>query len=95
MPRDNFAIYRDVLPAKLKRKMPHCIRKGQNGFKNRTGFCMDEGDVPVAVLKEGGQLMAVDNSRGNAYAHRNALRYRQTKQQKLAAQNKKDASRVL
>tara|TARA_B100000700_G_scaffold311500_2_gene393869 strand:- start:268336 stop:268617 length:282 start_codon:yes stop_codon:yes gene_type:complete len=88
MKNNSLTVYCDVPKAVTSQKMLHVTRKGQHAFRVSAGFCLVEGDVPVALLSESGSHQAVDNQRGNAYAHRKALRYRKTKKQKLANEEK-------
>ena len=38
-------------------------------------FCLDAGDLPIYVIREGGGHFEVVNPRGRAYATRNRLRF--------------------
>jgi hypothetical protein len=77
-------IWQDKPNARIKRKGIHCVIKGKSKFKLKSGFYSDCGDIPVAVITDSGSLTPVVNTRGNAYAHRNALRYRNKKKLKMA-----------
>lgn len=69
-------IYYDT-PDVIRRKMPHCIRKGQHRFKHLTGFCKIEGDIPVGRINPvTHKFEPCVNNRSRAYGIRNALRYR-------------------
>jgi hypothetical protein len=68
-------VWCDKPKAIIKRKGLHCVKKGNRRLKLKSGFHNDCGDVPVAII-EGNKLIPVENARGNAYAYRNALRYR-------------------
>jgi len=79
-------IWQDKPKAIIKRKGVHCVRKGQSKLKVKSGFFKDCGDIPVASISGDGSLVLVVNTRGNAYAHRNALRYRNKKLRKATRQ---------
>jgi hypothetical protein len=81
-------IWQDKLKARIKRKGAHCVKRGQSKLKLKSGFFSDCGDVPVAIITDDGSLVSVVNTRVNAYAYRNALRYR--KRNKLRAPTKKE-----
>ena len=66
-------IYKSI-PAIIKVKMEH-VRK--IGGRLRKSFILDYGDVPVCRMNETtGKMEEVINTRGNAYATRNRLRFR-------------------
>ena len=70
-----------------------CIYRTRTGKRMGLGrrFTSDYGDVPVAVHNaQTAQLEAVENKRGYAYALRNALRYRKTKNEKIAKSKMKE-----
>jgi hypothetical protein len=71
-------IWCDKPKARIKRKGIHCVKRGQSKPKLKSGFHDDCGDIPVAVIA-GSSLTPVVNTRGNAYAYRNALRYKKRK----------------
>lgn len=81
-------IWQDKYKARIKRKGNHCVRKGNSKFKLKSGFYIDFGDVPVANISDNGSLTSVVNTRGNAYAYRNALRYRNKKKLPIATKNR-------
>lgn len=70
---DTFGIYRDVNVI-VEQKHP--------GYKG--GFNRFLGDIPVAVFGGPQLVQAVVNTRGIAYAHRNAKRFLPTKAERLA-----------
>lgn len=82
-------IWRDTAN-EIKQKCRHVKRKGRK-YLHRTGFGFFNGDIPVFVIMtvDDGSYYGkslhekVDNPRGNAYSHRNALRYRKTKRYKV------------
>jgi ssDNA-binding Zn-finger/Zn-ribbon topoisomerase 1 len=69
-------IWCDKPKATIKRKGLHCVKKGQSKLKLKSGFFHDCGDVPVCIIESNSKIVSIKNLRGNAYAHRNALRYR-------------------
>lgn len=65
------------------RKKMYCIHNLNK--RNKYGgvrFCLDQGDLPIYVIREGGGHFEVVNTRGRAYATRNRLRF-QTKRKKF------------
>lgn len=65
-------IYRDTQTL-INKKMIH-VRCGKS--KLYTGFCVDNGDIPVARINHiTGKCEDVVNPRGNAYATRNQNRF--------------------
>lgn len=79
---NSMIIWKDT-DAIIKQKCHHCKRKGMRKYLRRTGFGVFNGDVPVVEIMTNGTHRLVLNNRGLAYAHRNALRYRKTKREKL------------
>lgn len=73
---ENFGIYRDLYESTVEQK--------HLGMTRGTGaWARYNGDLPVGVLGPNGFLPCV-NTRGNAYAYRNAKRYRPTKRELLS-----------
>ena len=69
---------RSVIRAKM-----YCIKNvNKRNSYGGNRFCLDAGDVPVYVIREGGGHYEVVNPRGAAYATRNRLRF-QSKRNKF------------
>lgn len=78
----NTTVFWKSLNVPVKRKMHHQKYSALYKRNKRTGigFCLDEGDIPVANFNQITQKFEpIINTRGNAYACRNQLRYRKHK----------------
>lgn len=75
----NVTIYRSTR-AVIKTKMHHVHTRGKKGKSLHYGFTLDNGDIPVAdINSDTGVVHPVVNTRGNAYATRNRLKFRRRK----------------
>ncbi len=81
MKNDNMVVYATI-DVVVKRKMYHQKYKFLNKRNRHSGigFCIDYGDIPTWTYNNiTKKTESVVNTRGVAYAHRNALRYKKNK----------------
>ena len=75
----SFPIFKTI-PVPIIHKCAHVRKIGGRLYYS---FIKDYGEIPVVIL-EINKIIAVENTRGNAYAARKRLKYRKTKKQLLA-----------
>jgi hypothetical protein len=76
MKTDSLVIWQDT-PVQIKHK---CVHIHKINGKVHKDFCIDNGDLPVAVINGiTGKWEPVDNRRGMGYSARKRLKYRRNK----------------
>lgn len=81
MKNENMVVY-STIDVVVKIKINHQKRRFMNKRNKHTGvgFCLDYGDIPAWTYNDiTNKTEPVLNTRGVAYAHRNALRYKKNK----------------